>query len=163
MNDAYSNPKVKAELIELIPALRKFARRFHSSPTDVDDLVQDTLLKALANFDKFEEGTRLRSWLFTIMRNSFCTKFGVAKRERVGMDANIAERPAVPPVQEWVVRGHELEHAIARLPEHYRTAIDLIFIQGISYDVAADRCKCPVGTMKSRVNRARQHLAKELS
>ena len=64
------------ELLEHLPALRNFARRFHSSPTDVDDLVQETYVKAIANAEKFQQGTRLRSWLFTIMRNKFCTNSG---------------------------------------------------------------------------------------
>ncbi|WP_117192046.1 sigma-70 family RNA polymerase sigma factor [Rhizobium terrae] len=162
MNHIERQKRIEAELVDLMPALRNFARRFHTSPNDIDDLVQETLLKALSNLEKFEEGTRLKSWLFTIMRNSFCTKFGLAKRERVGIDANAAERPSVPPAQDWGMRGHELENAIGRLPERYRTAIDLIFIQGISYETAADRCSCPVGTMKSRVNRARLQLTREL-
>jgi len=154
--------RIEAELVELMPALRKFARRFHAAPNDIDDLVQETCLKALSNLEKFEEGTRLKSWLFTIMRNSFCTKFGLAKRECVGIEANVAERPSVPPTQDWVIRGHELEDAIRRLPERYRIAIDLVFIQGVSYETAASQCQCPVGTMKSRVNRGRQQLAREL-
>ncbi|RWX79342.1 sigma-70 family RNA polymerase sigma factor [Neorhizobium lilium] len=154
--------RLEAELIELMPALRKFARRFYSSSTDIDDLVQETLLKALSNIDRFEEGTRLKSWMFTIMRNSFCTRFGLAKREHVGFDDALARRSVVQPHQEWSVRGHELEAAISNLPERYRTAIDLIFIQGVSYEEAAKRCDCPVGTVKSRVNRAREKITLQL-
>lgn len=80
------------ELLEHLPALRNFARRFHSSPSDVDDLVQETSLKAIANADKFQRGTQLRSWLFTIMRNTFCTKFGLTKREDVGLADDTAHR-----------------------------------------------------------------------
>jgi RNA polymerase sigma-70 factor (ECF subfamily) len=163
MSPTQRQGRIEAELIELIPALRKFARRFHTAPNDIDDLVQETCLKALCNLEKFEEGTRLKSWMFTIMRNSFCTKFGLAKRERVGIEANVAERPSVPPTQDWVIRGHELENALGRLPERYRIAIDLVFIQGVTYETAASRCLCPVGTMKSRVNRGRQQLARELA
>jgi RNA polymerase sigma factor (sigma-70 family) len=162
MRNAKRNPELEAELIELIPALRKFARRFYASPTDIDDLVQETLVKAIGNLDKFVEGTRLKSWVFTIMRNSFCTRFGLARREHVGFDDGLARRASVQPNQEWSVRGHELEDAISRLPERYRTAIDMIFVQGISYEAAAKRCGCPVGTVKSRVNRAREKISEEL-
>lgn len=152
----------EAELLEHVPAIRKFARRFHAAPTDLDDLVQETLAKAIANSNKFKRGTQLKSWLFTIMRNSFCTKFGIAKREHVGLSETLSLRASIPAVQEWIVRGRELEEALAVLPEHYRTALELIFIQGVSYEDAAERCGCPVGTMKSRVNRARHHLARAL-
>jgi len=153
---------VQAEVVQLIPALRSFARRFHTSPTDIDDLVQDTVLKALANAGKFEEGTHLRSWMFTIMRNSFCTKFGLRKREVVGFEDDVAKNPWVGADQEWALRGHELEKAITELPDRYRVPFLLTFLDGISYEDAAARCQCPVGTIKSRVNRARHLLTKQL-
>jgi RNA polymerase sigma factor (sigma-70 family) len=150
------------DLVSYMPALQKFARRFHSSPNDVDDLVQETVVKGLANLDKYQAGTQMKSWLFTIMRNTFCTKFCISKREHVGLDDDCATRSIVQPAQEWSVRGHELEAAIGRLPEHYRVALDLIFIQGVSYEVAAQSFDCPIGTVKSRVNRAREILTREL-
>ncbi|MEA3533461.1 sigma-70 family RNA polymerase sigma factor [Rhizobium sp. CC-YZS058] len=162
MSDEQSRARLEAELIELIPALRNFAVRFHRSPNEAEDLVQETLLKSLANLHRFQEGTRLKSWMFTIMRNTFCTKFGLAKREPVGSEDCVANQPTVPPVQEWAVRGHELEVALGELPPLYRQAISLIAIDGISYEHAAERCHCPLGTMKSRVNRARAHLARRL-
>ena len=154
---------MQMQVADLIPALRRFALRFHSSPHDVDDLVQETVLKALSNADKFQEGTSLKSWMFTIMRNSFCTKFAVRKREHVGMEDDAATGPSVAPAQEWVMRGQELQLAIANLPPHHRTALVLTFIDGLSYEEAAARCNCAVGTVKSRVNRARQQLAKQLN
>lgn len=146
------------ELVENIPALRKFARRFHSSQTDIDDLVQETLTKAIAYSDKFRQGTRLRSWLFTIMRNSFCTKFGLAKREDVGRVDDAALRVSVPAVQDWKVRGRELEAAICGLSEDHRKVIELIFIDCLSYEEAASECGCALGTVRSRLNRARLQL-----
>lgn len=154
--------RMQVEVVQLLPVLRKFARRFHTSPYDVDDLVQDTVVKALANADKFKEGTRLKSWMFTIMRNSFCTRFGLAKREHVGFEDDAAGNTAVADTQEWAVRWHELEDAVAKLPEYYRVPLTLIFIDGVSYETAAELCKCPVGTVKSRVNRARRELARQL-
>jgi RNA polymerase sigma factor (sigma-70 family) len=153
----------EVELLEHIPAIRNFARRFHSSPTDIDDLVQETLMKALANSDKFRSGTQLRSWLFTIMRNTFCTKFGLSTREPVGSSDDTAMQVTVQPVQEWKVRGGEFERALSDLPDHQRKALELVFIDCLSYEEAAGRCGCAMGTMKSRVNRARRSLSDRLN
>jgi RNA polymerase sigma factor (sigma-70 family) len=154
--------KIEAELLELLPALHKFARRFYSSQNDVDDLVQDTLVKVLSNLDKFEEGTRLKSWMFTIMRNTFCTRFGRSKREYVGIDEVLGQKAIVQPQQEWSLRGQELEEAIEALPKASRDAINIVFIQGENYEEAARRFGCPIGTVKSRVNRARERIAEML-
>ncbi|RUM05805.1 sigma-70 family RNA polymerase sigma factor [Rhizobium chutanense] len=151
-----------AELLDNMAALRSFARRFHSSASDIDDLVQETLAKAIAHSGNFQRGTQLRSWLFTIMRNTFCTKFKVSKREHVGEIDDSAALASLPPSQIWEVRGRELEVAISTLPDNYRTAVDLVFVQGVSYEAAAEMCGVPVGTIKSRVNRARRHLTKAL-
>jgi RNA polymerase sigma factor (sigma-70 family) len=154
--------RVRAEMIALIPALTAFARRLDRSPSNVDDLVQETLMRALANIDRFQEGTSLKSWLFTILRNTFCTKFGLSKREVIGLDDCASARPTVNAPQEWTVRAHEFHRALLDLPKHYRDAVDIILIQGQSYEAAAERCGCPVGTIKSRVNRARAQLANQL-
>ncbi|NNU64816.1 sigma-70 family RNA polymerase sigma factor [Rhizobium sp. WYCCWR 11152] len=151
-----------AELLENMPALRSFAKRFNHSTSDMDDLVQETLAKAIAHSGKYQRGTQLRSWLFTIMRNTFCTKFKISKREQVGGDEDSAAWASSPPSQIWELRGRELEVAISALPTNYRTAIVLVFVQGVSYEAAADRCGVPIGTIKSRVNRARCHLTKAL-
>ena len=156
------NAKIEAELLELLPALHKFARRFYSSQNDIDDLVQDTLVKVLGNLDKFQEDTRLKSWMFTIIRNTFCTRFGLSKREHVGMDEVLGQKAAVQPQQEWSLRGQELEEAIAALPKQSRDAINVVFIQGESYEEAAKQFGCPIGTVKSRVNRARERIAAKL-
>lgn len=154
---------IEAEIIAYIPALQKFAHRFHRMQSDVDDLVQDTLLKALGNLDKFQEGTSVKSWMFTIMRNGFCTKFARSKREQVGIDDVQSNRFSLQPEQEWRIQGQELEYAIASLHVDHRRAIDLVVIQGTSYEDAAAICDCPIGTIKSRVNRARASLARTLS
>nr|CAD6438831.1 RNA polymerase subunit sigma [Rhizobium sp. Q54] len=60
------------------------------------------------------------------------------------------------------MQGHDFEKALTRLPEHYRSAIEMIFIDGVSYEMAAEKCRCPLGTLKSRINRARSHLAKDM-
>jgi RNA polymerase sigma factor (sigma-70 family) len=163
MTENPGQERVRAEMIDLIPALRSFARRLDRSPSNVDDLVQETLMRALANLDKFQEGTSLKSWMFTILRNTFCTKFGLAKREIVGIEDCASARPSVNAPQEWSVRANEFHRALLSLPEHYRDAVDIILLQGQSYEAAAERCGCPVGTIKSRVNRARAQLAQQLN
>lgn len=144
-----SNSHIRSEVVDLIPALRSFARRFHRTSTDVDDLVQETLLRALANIDKFQPGTNLKSWLFTIMRNTFCTKFGLAKREVIGLGEGISPQPSVQAPQEWSVRARELEKAFSELPAHYRQALDIVLIQG-----RATRLRHNVATARSGRSRA---------
>ena len=151
--------RVQATMIELVPALRKFARRFCIQDGDVDDLVQDTVAKALGNLDKFQEGTRLKSWLFTIMRNTFSTRYVVGKRTLTGLDDMSGIEPTQQASQEWAMRGHDFEEAFIALPECYRPAAQMILLDGTSYEDAANLLGCKVGTVKSRVNRARAHLA----
>jgi RNA polymerase sigma factor, sigma-70 family len=153
---------VRKEVVELIPALRAFARTFHKNANDVDDLVQETLTKALANLDKFEPGTRLKSWLFTIMRNTFYTHVKNSKREAPGSENCVAGSANCEATQDWSVRGQELAAALAKLPPHYREVLILTAVLGESYITTAEICDCAIGTVKSRVNRARHILAEEL-
>lgn len=153
---------VRQEVVELIPALRAFARTLFKNPTDADDLVQETLTRALANLDKFQPGTKLKSWLFTIMRNAFCTKVKTTSREAPGREDCIAGLVSLNATQEWSVRGMELQDALNRLPPHYREVLILIGVFGESYIATAEICGCAIGTIKSRLNRARHLLAEEL-
>lgn len=148
----------RTELVELIPALRAFARTFCHNPSDADDLVQETLLKGIAHIDQFEPGTRMKSWLFTIMRNTFYTRARIANRESPAAADCVSTRPTMQPSQEWAVRGQEMARAIYSLPDEQREVLILISMLGISYLDAAEICDCAVGTIKSRLNRARQRL-----
>ncbi|MDX3927824.1 MAG: sigma-70 family RNA polymerase sigma factor [Shinella sp.] len=163
MTDTPLSERLQKDVVELIPALRAFARTFHRSPIDAEDLVQETLLKALSNLDKFEDGTRLKSWMFTIMRNTFCTRIRLSTREMPGEKECVGLNITIAPGQEWSVRFREFEEAMRRLPPNFREVIDEIAIGGESYEAAAARHRCAVGTIKSRLNRARQHLANELA
>jgi len=158
-----STDSVRRDIVQLMPALRAFARTFYRNPSDAEDLVQETLVRALVHLDHYQPGTRLKSWLFTIMRNTFCTRYRMTKRETVGALECVSSRESVQPDQEWRIRGHELEEACGRLPEKYRGAFEFVFVDGRSYEEAADHFHCPIGTIKSRVNRARQHLMNVLS
>ena len=152
---------VQEDVVDLIPALRGFARTLCRNPADTDDLVQETLTKALANIDRFERGTRLKSWLFTIMRNTFNTRHKVQTREAPGQQDCVAGSVNSAATQEWSVRGRELAQALDRLPPHYREVVVLI-ATGESYIATADSCDCAVGTVKSRLYRARHLLAQDL-
>jgi RNA polymerase sigma-70 factor (ECF subfamily) len=144
-----------------IPALRRFARRLVGSNDDVDDLVQETLTRALNAAPQFQPGTALKSWLFTIMRNTFCTSYRVRQREHVGIDDAMVSRLRVAPSQDWAIRRNEMQAALERLPQQVRDSLMLVAM-GTSYDETARICQCEVGTVKSRVNRARKALTEEL-
>lgn len=153
-----SNRRLQSEIVELIPALRAFARRFQRNQTDADDLVQETLVKALSNLVQFQEGTRLKSWLFTIMRNAFCSKFAIAGREAPGSIECVSDKRTMPPNQDWTLFAKEVAEAYENMPSYYRDVIESVAIRGQSYEEAAREFNCAVGTVKSRLSRARHHL-----
>jgi RNA polymerase sigma-70 factor (ECF subfamily) len=157
----YSGDAVQRGVEEQIPALRRFARRLVGSSEEVDDLVQETVARALNAASQFQPGTALKSWLFTIMRNTFCTIYRVRQREHVGIEDGMAARLSIAPPQEWAVRRNEMQSALDRLPGQVREALVLIAM-GTSYDETARICQCEVGTVKSRVNRARKALTEQL-
>lgn len=150
------------EIVELIPALRAFARTFYYDTNDADDLVQETLTKAIARIHQFTPGTNMKSWLFTIMRNTFYTKIRVQKRETPGSADCASLRVAVDSTQEWSMKGKELSRALHRLSPLQREVLVLIGVMGVSYEDAAVILGCAIGTVKSRLNRARWKLLQEL-
>lgn len=150
------------EVVELIPALRAFSMSFCRDMSEADDLVQETLLKGLANIHRFEPGTQLKSWLFTIMRNTHYTRAKRAARERPGAETCASVQPTTPPSQEWSLRGREVERAVQALPPSQREVLVLIAVLGMSYLEAAEICGCAVGTVKSRLSRARHELVARL-
>ncbi len=155
-------PAGEKELLSLIPELRAFARALTRNVTDADDLVQETLTRAIANFDKFTPGTMMRAWLFTIMRNAFYSRQRKAGRETTGATDCVAGTPAMAPNQEWVVTYSEVMEAMLDLPVHYRETLVLVTMIGESYENAAQILGCNIGTVKSRINRARQALIDKL-
>ncbi len=149
--------------IEWIPELRAFARSLTQDVADAEDLVQETLLKAIRHRDKFRAGTNLRAWLFTIMRNTFYNSVRESARTRTGSQDCVPLSLAAPATQEWSVCGDEIVAAINRLPAHYRDILALVVVLGESYESAARVCDCAVGTVKSRVNRARTMVIADLA
>ena len=152
-------PGFKTQLIELLPSLRAFGRSLTHNIAQADDLVQDTLVKALANVDRFEPGTNLRAWLFTILRNHYYSQLRKAKREVEDVEGRHAARIAVRGAQDGAVDLEDFKVAFAQLAPDHREVLTLVGASGCSYEEAAQICGCAVGTIKSRVNRARRRLA----
>jgi RNA polymerase sigma-70 factor (ECF subfamily) len=147
-------------VVQLIPALRAFAWSLSHNASDADDLVQDTLIKAWTNRDKFEPGTNLRAWLFTILRNTYYTAAVRRRREVRDETGKYAATLSTGPTQDWSLAIRALQTALAQLPDEHREALILVGAAGLTYEEAAEVCGCALGTIKSRVNRARARLLK---
>jgi len=150
---------LRKELLDTIPNLRAFAVSLCGSAERADDLVQETLMKAWAKFDTFEEGTNLRAWLFTILRNEFYSQVRKKGREVEDADGAYAARLASQPAQSGHMDMRDFRAALVQLPDDQREALILVGASGFSYEEAAEICRCAVGTIKSRVSRARSRLA----
>ena len=148
------------DVVAQIPPLRAFAWSLCHNGSDADDLVQETLIKAWSNRDKFEPGTNLRAWLFTILRNTYYTAVVRRRREVADEDGKHAATLSEAPTQDWSVAMHSLQAALQKLPDEHREALILVGAAGLTYEEAAEICGCAVGTIKSRVNRARGRLLK---
>ena len=151
-------PGWRDSVVALIPALRAFAWSLSHNASDADDLVQDTLIKAWTNRDKFEPGTNLRAWLFTILRNTYYTAAVRRRREVRDETGKYAATLSSPPTQDWSLAMRALQAALAQLPDEHREALILVGAAGLTYEEAAEVCGCALGTIKSRVNRARARL-----
>ncbi|WP_079211025.1 RNA polymerase sigma factor [Brucella pituitosa] len=145
-------------LVAMIPALRAFARRFYNRKEDAEDLVQETLVKAIANRHKYAPYAPLKSWLFTIMRNTFCTRIRVQNREAPGMADCISQELVVKPSQEYALEANDVRRALETLPDKYKRVLALVVFEGKSYERTAQLCDCSIGTVKSRLHRARHKL-----
>lgn len=154
---------IKNQILALLPDLRAFARSLARDPTRADDLVQDTIVKAWSNFDKFQPGTDLRAWLFTILRNHFYSELRKIKREVEDPNGAIAGAVSILPRQLDHVALADFNAALATLGDEQREALVLVGASGFSYEEAAAICGCAIGTVKSRVNRARARLAELLA
>jgi RNA polymerase sigma-70 factor (ECF subfamily) len=147
------------EIVAWSPNLRAFALSLTQSAQHSDDLVQDTLVKALSNLDKFEMGTNLRAWLFTILRNSFYNEIRHRKHyQTVTLDEIDPRALDLRATQEKYIEFQDVLKSLGRLAPEQREAVILVAAEGLSYEEAAAICNCPVGTVKSRLSRARQRL-----
>lgn len=145
-------------IMAALPSLRKFALSLTRHIERAEDLVQDTVLKALAKRDAFETGTNLQAWLFTILRNSFYSEHRKAGREVEDAEGAYAVNMIAIPDQEDKLALQDLSSALKKLPPDQRDALILVGADGMSYDDAAAALGVKVGTIKSRVNRARSRL-----
>jgi RNA polymerase sigma-70 factor (ECF subfamily) len=150
---------VRKAVLDAVPSLRAFAISLCGNVDRADDLVQETLLRALANIHSFQPGTNMSAWLFTILRNHFRSEYRKRRREVEDSDGHYAETLKTQPDQIGHVEFREFREALAQLPTDQREALVLVGASGFSYEEAANICGCAVGTIKSRVNRARTRLA----
>ena len=157
------DPSVRDAVLAAVPSLRAFAISLCGNVDRADDLVQETLLRALANINSFEPGSNMPAWLFTILRNLFRSEYRKRRREVEDADGTYAQTLKSQPEQVGHVEFQEFRTALAQLPADQREALILVGASGFSYEEAAEICGCAVGTIKSRVNRARARLADMLS
>lgn len=148
----------RENLLAAVPSLRAFAVSLAKNADRADDLVQETLVKAWDKQSSFQPGTNLKAWLFTILRNEFYSQMRKRRREVEDADGAITGRLSVHAAQEGSVDLKDFRKALALLPEDQREAIVLVGASGFSYEEAAEICGCAVGTIKSRVSRARTRL-----
>ena len=171
MTNALPNPvgtpqgaddEMRELLLGAIPALRAFAFSLTYDLDRSDDLVRDTLVRAWTKADSFTRGTNLTAWLFTILRNLFYSEQRKRKREVEDADGALAGRLTSLPEQEIRVELREFQEALNDLPFSQREALVLVGAQNFTYEEAAEICGVAVGTMKSRVSRARGRLIESL-
>lgn len=158
------------ETIPHMNALYNYALRITGSEDDANDLVQETYLKAFRFFDKFEKGTNSKAWLFRILKNSFINEYRRVKKEPDKVDYEDIENFYENIKADDIKSRHysmdafnglmddEISQAITKLPEDFRTVIILSDIEGFTYEEIADFVDCPVGTVRSRLHRARKML-----
>ncbi len=164
VSPAHTEPEdaFREDLIRALPALRGFAFSLVGDTARADDLVQETLVKAWANRHRFTPGTKMNAWLFTILRNQFYSEIRKAKREVEDADGAHAAMLTAPPAQEGVVDLERLRQRLDRIPAAQRMALLMVGAEGYTYEEAAELLSCRVGTVKSRVSRARACLSEAL-
>jgi RNA polymerase sigma-70 factor (ECF subfamily) len=147
------------QLLAAIPKLRAFALSLAAHADHADDLVQDTLMKAWHHQNSFQPGTNIRAWLFTILRNQYFSQLRKRRREVEDAGGDYAASVTTPGEQESQLDMADLRIALQQLPLDQREAVVLVGASGFSYQEVAEICGVPVGTVKSRVSRARSKLA----
>jgi RNA polymerase sigma-70 factor, ECF subfamily len=155
-------PDLRADLLKAIPHLRAFAISLTGNVDQADDLVQEAIVRGLTHLDSFTPGTSLQAWLFTILRNQFHTAFRRRKREVEDPDGTMAALLSTPPEQQGHLDFEDFRTALAQLSLEQREVLLLVGAEGLSYEEAAQICGTRIGTIKSRMNRARARLAELL-
>ena len=155
-------PDPREELPDHLPALRAFAISLCGETSMADDLVQDAIIKAWTNIEKFQPGTNMRAWLFTILRNTFFSIKRKRKREVPDSDGVHAARLYEKPAHDGRLAFNDFRQAFAKLSPEHREVLILAGASGFSYEEVAEMTGVAVGTVKSRVNRARARLCEIL-
>jgi len=155
-------PPVRDAMLAAIPSLRAFAISLSGSVNSADDLVQETVMRAMTHIGSFTPGTNMSAWLLTILRNLFRSQYRKRRREVEDPDGSYVASLKLPAEQFGRLEFKELIEALAKLPYVQREALLLVAASGFTYDEAAAICEVAVGTIKSRVSRARQLLAELL-
>jgi RNA polymerase sigma-70 factor (ECF subfamily) len=164
------------EALAHLDALYAAALRLTRSPADAEDLVQDTFVKAYRFYDRFEAGTNMKAWLFRIQTNTFINRYRRKTRERAAVDggnaapvgegvmSRAAMRGLSQPVEaaERMLIAQEIQRALDELPEDYRVMILLADVEELSYKEIAEVVGCPIGTVMSRLHRARKIMQRQL-
>ena len=156
--DASAAGVFRRDLLAALPGLRAFAHSLAANSAQAEDLVQEAVLKAWANQHRFQPGTNFNAWLFTILRNQFYSDCRKRKREVEDGDGAAAGQLIALPAQEHGIELQKVWTKLARLPPSQREALLLVGAQGMTYEAAADLMGCQIGTVKSRVSRARAFL-----
>lgn len=168
---AEPNAEFESEVLPQLDVLYRVARRMTGNAADAEDLVQETVLKALRGWAGFRPGSNARAWLLTILRNAFINGYRRRKREPIAMDIDTADRHSVlREAAEHDPEGEFFDHlvdetvlgAVEALPEEFREALVLSDLEGLPYAEIAQVLEVPVGTVKSRLFRARRQLQRVL-
>lgn len=146
-------------ILQYLPSLRAFAISLTRNRSSADDLVQDTIVKAWTNFEKFTQGTNLQAWLFTIERNTFYTALRKVRREVADPEGIHAQGLFVHPDHDARLAVRDFQRAFDQLSTEHREVLTLVGASGFSYEEAAETMGVAVGTVKSRASRARKRLA----
>jgi RNA polymerase sigma-70 factor (ECF subfamily) len=152
--------RLEAEIVRAMPQLRILALSLCGDPDHADDLVQEAVARGLSRIFLFEDGTNLVGWLFTILRNFHYTDYHKRRRETDDPDGRHAATLIDAPTQEHRIELLDVNRALDALPAEQRDALTLVAIGGHSYEETALLCNCPVGTVRSRISRARSELAR---
>ena len=158
-----ASPDFHVSILECIPHLRAFARSLTRDREHADDLVQDVIVRALSAADQFTPGTNFKAWVFTILRNHFYNEVRKRRTQPCSIHDPSIPEPSIPATQEASLEYRDFCRAFWKLNDEHREVLILVGANGVSYDEAACICGCAVGTIKSRLSRARTELIGKLS
>ena len=163
INVMEATPEFRSALVDCIPHLRAYARSLARNRDRADDLVHDAAVRALAAAHQFTAGSNFKAWLFTILRNAHYNQARKGLWRHAPLNEVTGAKRAIAPTQEAALEFCDFRRAFGRLSDDQREVLMLIGASGISYEEAAKICNCAVGTIKSRVSRAREGLTRLLS